>query len=202
MKIQKFESEGEWLAARNGRITGTRLKDLIVKRGTGRKIGFYELVAERLTITDGYEDMMERGHDLEKEAVQKLSESTGLDFNTDLVIFSRDDHDSIAISPDAFTEDLTTMAEVKCLGSAHHIKTYIENVVPSEYEDQVTQYFIVNDKLDTLYFAMYDPRIPTKQFFYLTIKRGSMQGKIAEYLELERQILGEVDTYVNELSDF
>ena len=50
MRTLTFETKEAWAEARRGKITGTRLKDIIVKRGTGKKIGFYELIAERLGI--------------------------------------------------------------------------------------------------------------------------------------------------------
>jgi len=50
MKTIKFENEEEWLEARKGKITGTRLKDLILKRSTKPKLGFYEIIAERIAI--------------------------------------------------------------------------------------------------------------------------------------------------------
>lgn len=52
------------MEARLGRITGTRLKDLVVRRGSGYKIGFYEIIAERIAIPASGENVMDRGNGL------------------------------------------------------------------------------------------------------------------------------------------
>jgi hypothetical protein len=56
------------------------------------------------------------------------------------------------------------------------------------------------DKLKTLYFAFYDPRIPFKDFFYLTVKRKDVQEQVTEYLEYQRRTIEEVNRIVNSLS--
>src|SRR3990167_5082243 len=102
MKTFNFETREEWLAARRGKITGSRLKDLITKRGTGRKIGFYELIAEKLGIPADDESAMDRGARLETEAIEQFVKETGKKVDTSLVIWTRDDDENIAISPDGF----------------------------------------------------------------------------------------------------
>ncbi len=86
MKTLKFENQESWLEARKTKITGSRLKDIIVKRGTGQKIGFYELIAERLAIPSDGEDPMERGHRLETEALERFTQETGKEVDGSLVM--------------------------------------------------------------------------------------------------------------------
>lgn len=190
MKIVKFSDEQAWLDARLGRITGTRLKDLIVKRGTKKKIGYYELIAERIALPATEENAMDRGHRLEEEAIMRFTEETGKKVNTELVMWMRDDNDMIAISPDGYIGKKEAV-EVKCLSSARHIEAILTKEIPNEYQEQVLQYFIVNDDLQTLYFVFYDPRMP-KDFFYVTVTREEVQKKVDEYLELEKQVLQEI----------
>lgn len=190
MKIVKFNDEQAWLDARLGRITGTRLKDLIVKRGTKKKIGYYELIAERIALPATEENAMDRGHRLEEEAIIRFTEETGKKVNTELVMWMRDDNDMIAISPDGYIGKKEAV-EVKCLSSARHIEAILTKEIPNEYQEQVLQYFIVNDDLETLYFVFYDPRMP-KDFFYITVTREEVQKKVDEYLELEKQVLQEI----------
>lgn len=197
--IEKFDDKEEWLKARAGKITGSKLKDLIVKRGTGEKKGFYQLIADRIAIAPDDENAMLRGTRLEEEAVDRFSKETKKEVNTDLVIFSRTDNPNIAFSPDAYIGD-TECVEAKCLSSASHIEAYITQKVPSEYEDQIIQPFIVNDKLETLYMVFYDPRIPAKDFFFLTIKREDYAEKITEYLEYEKLKLALVEEWVLKLT--
>lgn len=209
MKIVTFESKDQWLLARLGKITGTRLKDIVVKRGTEKKLGYYELIAERLAVSDadfdGYvpnETPMDRGTRLQKFAMTEFSRDTGKKVDQSLVLWERDDNSSIAISPDGTIEGEEAAIETKCLSSARHIQAYLMNAVPDEYEYQMLQYFIVNEKLQTLYFAFYDPRIPAKAFFYLTIQRESVQELVNMYLEYQKKTLAEVDAEVLKLSGF
>ena len=142
---------------------------------------------------------MDRGTRLEEEAVARFAKETGKKVNTDLVIFSRTDNPNIAFSPDAYMGD-TECVEAKCLSSASHLEAYITQKVPSEYEDQTIQPFIVNDKLKTLFVVFYDPRIRAKDFFFLTLNRADYVEKITEYLEYEKQKLALVEEWVLKLT--
>jgi len=198
MKIVKFNDEREWLDARRGKITGTRLKDLINKRGGKPKIGFYELIAERVALPADSEPAMDRGKRIEKEAVERFEKETKKKVNTDLVIWERDDNKDIAISPDGYIGK-TEAVECKCLSSARHIEALLTKEIPKDYEEQVLQYFIVNDTLKTLYFVFYDPRMP-KDFFYFSVKRKDVKEKVIEYLELEKQVLKEIEEIEKQLT--
>ena len=199
MISKTYESREEWLEARRGKITGSRLKDIVVKRGTGRKIGFYELIAERLGLAADEENPMDRGTRLEPEAMERFISETGKKVDTSLVIWMRDDNESIAISPDGIIGK-TEAVEVKCLSSAKHIEALITKSVPDEYEFQALQYFIVNDKLRKLHMVFYDPRMLKHDYFALEITREEMQERVDQYLAYEQQTLEEVDAIVNELS--
>lgn len=212
MKTLTFENRDEWLSARRGRITGTRLKDIIVKRGTEKKIGFFEILAERLS-TDPYgeaiaETPMERGTRLEPEAIGKFEEDKSVEVDKSLVMWVRDENESVAISPDGFIGE-TIAVESKCLSSARHIEAYVKKLiwgrsdweaVPDDYKEQDIQYFIVNDKLETLYMVFYDPRVTAKEYFCLTIKREDVQEEIEKYLEQEIKTILELDEIVNKIT--
>lgn len=200
MKVRKFDDQEAWLEARKTKITGSRLKDIISKRaGTGQKIGYYELIAERLALPANGQNPMDRGHELEKEAIERFTKETGKKVNTDLVIWMRDDNESIAISPDGYIGK-TEAVEVKCLASSRHIEALLTNEIPAEYEYQVLQYFIVNDKLKALYFVFYDPRLSVKDFFYKKVERGPLMAQIDLYLDYQRKMLDEVNEIVNKLT--
>lgn len=199
MKVLTFNNREEWLEARKGKITGSRLKDVITKRGTGWKKGVFEVIAERIKQDTEEEDPMERGHRLEEEAVQRFEKESGKAVDTSLVIWTREDEESIALSPDGFIGEKEAV-EVKCLNCASHIEAWVLQKVPSEYEDQMIQYFIVNDKLETLYFCFYDPRIPAKDFFYLTINREDVAEKVEEYLTYQKELLAAINKIVNDLT--
>ncbi len=187
MKIVAFQTEEEWLESRRGRITGTRLKDLVTK-GKPKK-GFYEIIAERVAIPQSEENVMLRGKRLESEAVERFAKETGKKVITDLVLWMRDDDENIALSPDGYIakkKKITEGVEVKCLNSAAHIEAFVTSQVPDEYQYQVLQYFITCDTLEVLHFVFYDPRMP-RDFFWIDVHRD--QDRVDEYLTLEREAL-------------
>lgn len=187
MIIKKYLNETEWLEDRKGRITGSRLGSLFSKRDKKPLKGFYELIAERVAIPADGENVMDRGKRLEVEGIERFEAETKKVVNKDLVLWTRDDDENIAVSPDGYIGE-TEAVEVKCLNSASHIEAFLTGEIPSEYEYQVLQYFIVNDSLATLYFCFFDPRMP-KDFFFHKVERVSVAEKIAEYLEIEREAL-------------
>lgn len=191
MKIQKFDNEESWLEARRGRMTGTMVAIVFSKRDKKYLKGFYEIIAERIALPPTRENVMDRGLRLEDEAMARLSKEIGKKINTDRILCYREDNENIANSPDGLIGK-TEAVEVKCLNSASHIEAYLTKKIPSIYDGQVLQYFIVNDKLKKLYFVFYDPRMP-KEFFYLTVSRKDVQAEVEEYLALEHKLLAEID---------
>jgi len=199
MQIKKFLDKELWLEARIGRITGTRLKDLISLRGSGKKKGFWELVAERVALPIDGENPMDRGVRLEEEAVARFEKETKKKVNSDLVLWVSDQDENIAISPDGYIGE-TEAVEVKCVNSASHIEALITQEVPAEHKFQVLQYFIVNPKLKYLYFIFYDPRVQAKDFFYLTINRKDVAEEVEKYLLEELAIIKEVEAITLKLT--
>lgn len=191
LKFEKTDAgREEWLDARRGKVTGTRLKDLIVKRGGKPKKGFYEIVAERVALPATTENPMDRGTRLEEDALARFSKETGKQVNTDMLLICREDNPDIAYSPDGIIGETETV-EVKCLNSASHLEAYLTKEIPSEYEEQSIQPFIVNDLLEKLYFVFYDPRMPV-DFFFFELKREDIVDKITEYHEAQIVALAKI----------
>lgn len=197
MRIKTFADEAEWMLARRGKITGTRAGELLKKNGE-KKIGFYELIAERIATAPDGENPMERGRRLEEEAIIRFRVETGLEVNSDLVMWERDDAVDIAVSPDGSIDEESAV-EVKCLSSARHLEAYLTQTIPSEYIAQTRQYFVTNDKLQTLHVIFYDPRIACKDYFTLTVKREDIATDIIQILKEERMTLIEVETIIEML---
>lgn len=174
---------------------------LDLKSKVAKKIGYYELIAERLTIEHeaDEESPMERGHTLEQQALELFEEYTGHKVNSDCGVWVSDENEYIAVSPDGEIDE-TQAVEVKCLSSAKHLQAFFEQTIPSEYEQQVAQYFVVNDKLQTLYFVFYDPRIPAKPLHYIIVERFDQQENINEYKKFQVEILKEIDAKINQLT--
>lgn len=201
MKTHKFTHEIDWLQARRQKITGTRLKDIVVKRGTKEKIGYYELIAERLCTPADNEQPMERGHRLENEAIELFAKQSKKTVNTDLVLWTRDDNENIALSPDGIISE-SEAVEIKCLSSARHIEAYLTKSIPEEYQFQALQYFIVNEQLEKLYFVFYDPRfvVDNLKLFWVELTREEIKDDVETYLEYQKATLIKVEEVVNSLS--
>lgn len=206
MQILKHQQKSkEWLEARKGKITGSTLKDVLTKRGNGRKLGFYQLIADRLAIEPGDENPMERGERLEQEAADAFAKQANVKLHQDGMWIS-DDNPNMAVSPDRVLlsedESMTRYAavEIKCPSSARHIQTVIENDVPNEYVDQVVQYFVVNDDLESLYFVSYDPRVPSHPLHVVTVERETVAGMVDDYKKMEAELIAEVEAAVERLA--
>lgn len=199
-RINIEQNTEEWQEWRKGKITGSRLGDIIVKRGNQRKLGFYEVLAERLAIeTDSDNDnAMERGHELESIALNEYQEITGQKIKHNGVWVS-DISEYIALSPDGEI-NAKEAVEVKCLSSAKHLQAFFEQKIPSEYEEQVTQYFIVNEKLKALHVIFYDPRIPSKTLHVITVNRVDIEEDIETYREYQLEALADIEEKINQLT--
>ena len=208
MLIQTFENERDWLEARRGKITGSRLKKLVVKRGTEKKIEFYEIIAERLSkpleVGEVKLSPLEHGHAYEAEAISRFEQMTGKEVDCTKCIWSREDNPNIAISPDGVVigTDNTEAVEAKCLSEANHLKAYLTKEIPDDYQEQKLQYFIVNDKLQKLTFCFLNPRLMAADFFTIEFTRADVLAEIEEKLIFERQTLAEIDSIVDSLMSF
>lgn len=208
MIIQTFDNERDWLEARRGKITGSRLHKLVIKRGTEKKIEFYEMIAERLSkpLEDGEVKLnpLDHGHFYESEAISRFQQMTGKEVDCTKCIWSREDNPNIAISPDGVVAgtDNAEAVEVKCLSEANHLKAYLTKEIPDEYEEQKLQYFIVNDKLQKLTFCFLNPRLMAADFFTIEFTRADVLAEIEEKMIFERQTLAEIDSIVDSLMSF
>lgn len=202
MKIINVEQRSdEWHDYRKGKISGTMLSDLYSKRGN-RKIGFYELIAEKLAIDPDSENRMDRGIRLEDEAIELFTKTTGKKVQQ-VGICVHDDYPEIINSPDGLIlngDKYTEAIEIKCLGSARHLQAVIENEVPDEFEAQKIQYFIVNPDLENLYFIFYDPRVLSKPLHIIDVTREELGDLPAKYLAFQLAQINEVTAIVEQLA--
>lgn len=203
MKIIEIDQgTDEWLNLRKGKITGSKLKDIVVIRGNSEKDGFYKLLADKLAIDEAYEDPMERGHRLEDDALQMFGDVTGKKVAKSGFWIS-DENENMACSPDGIVvsgKTITEAIEIKCLSAGKHLEAWFTKEIPDEYKYQVLQYFIVNEKLKTLYFCFYDPRINAKPFFYLTVDRKDKEDDIKYFSDYQKQKLIKINQLLSELA--
>lgn len=156
----------------------------IVGTPAARNKCFYELLAERLVVDD-FQDIspMERGVELEDQALEKFESETGK-LVKKIGFVSRDDNQFIASSPDGLIENngkFTEAVEVKCPSTAVYLEAWLKNEIPKDYFPQVVQYFIVNDDLEKLYFVLYDNRVYMHPIHIIEVTREEIVEQINEY---------------------
>ena len=195
---------------RLGKATGSEIKDLVTLKGDGVKAGVYRKAAESLIGSAALmeeemtsEQIMQRGHDLEPDAIRRFEKETGKKVKRGLVGWEREDDSRMAVSPDGVIGK-TQAVEVKCFLSPKHTEALFTRNIPKNtagYEEQMIQYFVVNDKLKTLYYVFYHPDFPTPlDFFYLTFTRKELKKEIEKVAKAEREAVAKVREVVNTLS--
>jgi hypothetical protein len=79
--------------------------------------------------------------------------------------------------------------------TATSLKTANMDFIPDAYRAQVLQYFVVCDTLETLYFAMYDPRVyGPAQHQVIPIRRTEIQPLITSHKRKQLNTLHIIDT--------
>lgn len=195
MKKHNIEQRtDEWHHLRKGKITGTTLK-AIMGTPKARQDALYEIIAERLTVgveSEGsFENPMDRGTRLEPDALAMFELETGK--TVERCGFAEDDtNPMIANSPDGLIGD-DEAVEAKCMGGKNHVKMWLTNRIPDEYDWQVVQYFVVNEKLRKLYFVGYNPDIPVHPLHVIEVFRDQVEEDITAAKEEQCKFLKEVD---------
>lgn len=227
MRILRFETFEDWLAARSTVITGKKAKGSYPKKRGADKTPttLWEHLAEMIAeMPDGEKDN-ERGSRLEPAAIDILSSQIGKEIDTSKCIWLSDISEHIGVSPDGFepSENPTFAVEVKCLKTSTHLKFVIKslradktasdynpiNYVPNEeqhfFREQVIQNFVTNKHLQKLYFVFYDDRIDPKYsklaFHVIEIHREHIQDLIEEQTGVELSILSVVKDLMEEFAD-
>lgn len=208
MKVIEIEQgSDEWKKLREGRLTGTKIGSIYAKSRKAdamfdtskHLLGFYELLAERLTDSDDLSSGIERGTELESEALRVASDELGIDFVHGNVWELDENHIE---SPDGYTKDLKIAIEIKCLSSARHIMAIYEDTPPIEYRTEYANYFLVNPKLEMLVVYLYDNRFINAKLrtHHWYIYRKDLQAEIKALKEIKKLVLKELDEAVAKLS--
>jgi putative phage-type endonuclease len=192
----------EWHALRLGKVTASRVADVVAKTKTGwgasRANYAAQLIAERLTgvAAEGFTNAaMQWGTATEPEARETY------EFYKDAQVIQIGfvDHPTIAMtgaSPDGLVRD-DGMLEIKCPNTATHIETLIGQTVPGKYVTQM-QWQMACAGRAWCDFASYDPRLPEEM--RLWVQRVERDDALIAELEREVQtFLAEVDTKVGQL---
>jgi putative phage-type endonuclease len=185
----------EWFTIRIGKVTASRVADVIAKTKTGysatRDNYMAQLVCERLTGQKGESftnAAMQHGTDTEPLA--RLSYEVAKNVLVDEVGFVP--HPSIIMagaSPDGLVGD-DGLLEIKCPNTATHIETLLSQSVPGKYNTQM-QFQMACTGRQWCDFVSFDNRLPDElQLFVKRVPRDN---------EFIKQMEDEVVKFLNEL---
>lgn len=185
----------EWHALRCGKVTASRVSDVIAKTKTGwgasRANYAAELIAERLTgvAAEGFTNAaMQWGTDQEPNA--RIAYEFMEDVTVEQVAFVV--HPAICdsgASPDGLVGD-SGMVEIKCPNTATHIDTLINQAIPTKYVTQMMWQMACTGR-QWCDFVSYDPRLPeSMQMFVKRVHRDNdviadLESEVVRFLENE-----------------
>lgn len=189
----------EWHKARLGKVTASRIADVIAKTKTGwgasRANYMAELLAERLTgvPVEQYQNAaMKWGADTEAEARAAYSFMR----DAEVVEVGFIDHPKIPMtgaSPDGLIGD-DGLVELKCPNTATHVDTLLGATVPQKYVHQM-QWQMACTGRKWCDWVSYDPRLPgSMQLFVQRVPRDdvmipTLETMVSEFLtELDQKI--------------
>lgn len=190
----------EWRAARAGRITASRIDDVLatIKSGEAAARRDYraQLVAEILTgrpQDDGYvSPEMQWGIDNEELARSAYELASGvLVDQVGLIVHPRIDR--AGASPDGLAGKVGL--EVKCPKTATHLQYLLAGEVPSKYQPQMLWQMACGE-LDAVDFVSFDPRLDENlQLLVVRFKRddkriAAMEAEVLRFLAEVDEIVG------------
>jgi putative phage-type endonuclease len=191
----------EWFAARLGKVTASRVADVLAKIKSGesasRKNYKMELVVQRLTnkVGESFTNAaMEWGTEQEPFARMAYEAHTGTFVKEDGFV----DHPTIegfGCSPDGIVGE--GLIEIKAPNTANHIETVLENKAPSKYIPQM-QCQMACTGAKWCDFVSFDPRLP--EDLQLLVVRVERDQEYIDLMEVEvKQFLSEVLDLFNQL---
>ena len=181
-----IQGSDEWLAARVGKVTASRIADLTAKTksgwGAGRKNYMAELIAERLTgaaANNFTNSAMQWGTETEPLARSAYEFETDLDV-VEVGLVSHPTIKNSAASPDGLVNE-DGGVEIKCPNTATHIDTLLNEKIPDKYIKQM-QWQMACTGRRWCDFVSFDPRLGAR--LSLFIKRVARDDKLIIELEM------------------
>ena len=204
MTTEIIQGTDAWFEARLGRVTASRVADVIAKTKSGysasRDNYMAQLICERLTGQKGESftnAAMQWG--TETEPLARSAYEAYADVMVEEVGFVQHPKiDMAGASPDGLV-GLFGMLEIKCPNTATHIDTLLTQTVPTKYITQM-QWQMRCCERQWCDFVSFDPRLP--QELQLFVKRVEFDASYVAMLEEEVNLfLKELDSKVNKLTN-
>jgi putative phage-type endonuclease len=194
----------EWFTIRIGKVTASRVADVIAKTKTGysatRDNYMAQLVCERLTGQKGESfSNAAMQHGTDTEPLARAAYEALHDVLVDEVGFVP--HPSIIMagaSPDGLVGD-DGLLEIKCPNTATHIETLLSQSVPGKYNTQM-QFQMACTGRQWCDFVSFDNRLPEE--LQLFVKRVPRDNEFIKQMEDEVvKFLNELDIKIAQLMD-
>lgn len=197
------QGTSEWFAARCGKVTASRVADIIAKTKTGpsasRENYLAQIVCERMTgkPAESYSNAaMSWGS--EQEVFARAAYESAKDVLVEEVGFVS--HPNIleaGASPDGLV-GLFGLVEIKCPNTATHIQTLLDQKVPEKYNTQM-QWQMACTQRQWCDFVSFDPRMA--EGLQLFIKRVELDPVYIANLEKEiLNFLFDVENKITQLN--
>jgi putative phage-type endonuclease len=187
MTEEIIQGSDEWKALRLGKVTASRVSDVVARTKTGYGAGranyMAQLIAERLTgtVAEAYTNAaMIHGTECEPEARAAFEFYQGVTVK-EVAFVPHPKIDQAGCSPDGLVGD-DGLVEIKCPNTATHLETLLGQAVPSKYEVQM-QFQMACTGRKWCDFVSYDPRMPENMRLF--IKRLPRDDKRISELESE-----------------
>jgi putative phage-type endonuclease len=193
----------EWFAKRLGKVTASRIADLMAKTKTGPGVSranyLAQLVTERLTgqPTEGFQSAaMTWG--IEQEAAARAAYSARTGVLVDEVDFV--DHPTMqaGASPDGLVGD-NGLIEIKCPNTSTMLEYLEDRTIPTKYRLQMQWQLAVTGR-DWCDFVAFDPRLP-EHLQLLVIRELRDEDRIKEIAAEVSRFLSELRLRVANLMD-
>lgn len=202
--IELEQGSEDWLRARLGKLTASRVADMMARTksgyGASRKNYAAELIAQRLTgeIPQTFTNAaMQWGTDHEPEA-RMLYEMM---YDVEVEEVGLVPHPSIemaAASPDGLVP-VDGLIEIKCPNTSTHIETLLNESAPGKYIYQMQFQMRCTGRAWCDYVS-YDPRMPAEMQLY--VQRVERDDAMIADIEAEAEVfLAEIDETVKALRD-
>lgn len=154
----------EWFAARAGKVTASRVADIVAKTKTGysaSRVNYMaQLICERLTgqAQEGFQNAaMQWGTDTEPLARSAYEMERDV-FVTEVGMVNHPTIEMAGASPDGLIGD-EGLIEIKCPNTATHIENLLSNTAPTNYVIQM-QWQMACTGRKWCDFVSFDPRMP------------------------------------------
>lgn len=192
----------EWFKARLGKVTASRVADILAKIKSGesasRRNYKIQLVSERLTgekqetyINQAMQDGIDREFYARERYVQQFGEVEEVGFIQHPTL-------EAGASPDGMVGE-DGIIEIKCPMGTTHTETLMSQDVPSKYMPQI-QFQLLCTGRKWCDFVSYNPMFP--EHLQVFVKRVEADQDYQKELEVEvKQFLSEVDDVINKLKE-